>query len=243
MPQGPQPARYQGAIAQPALRNMPPDGEAAPANRAEVSGRAHLGRVHRPPQPNDNHNSEGPRAILQDQGVGREQAQARARLSAEAQPGLRRYTEIAQRLFGNDHLAAATVAAVDGRAPNHANRRRGVLPGNGDVPRHRAAPQGEPQDAFILGGMGPDVLGFMPPAFAQKPEFPGMREFFEPPLMGPAAVVNRLQRGCHALRRNPEQPEQRPGRQFGTVNPVRRQVGPQVGPGLASARGIQNNRA
>ncbi|KAK8090785.1 hypothetical protein PG994_000290 [Apiospora phragmitis] len=173
-------------------------------------------------------------------GDGREQVQARPRLlSAEAQPGFRRYTGLAQRLFGNDHQVAA---AADGRAPNYANRRRGVLPGNDDVLHGRGARQEEPHNAFILGGTGPDVLGLMPPAFAQKPEFPGMREFFEPPLMGPVAV-NRLHRGCQALLRNPEQPEQRLGRQFGSANPVRRPLARQVNAGPASARGVQNNRA
>ncbi|KAK8051959.1 hypothetical protein PG993_003344 [Apiospora rasikravindrae] len=244
MPQGPQPAGYQGVIAQPAPHNLPPNGEAVPVNQVDLAERARLGRVHRQPRPNENPNNDGPRAILQGQGVGREQAQARPRLFAEAQPGVQRYTEIAQRLLGNDHLAAAAAAAaVDGRPPNRFNRQRGGLPGNGDVLRGQAARREEPQDAFFLGGMGPDVLGFMPPAFAQKPEFPGMRELLEPPLIGPAAVVNRLQRGCHALLRDPEQPEQRPGRQFGSVNPARHQVAPQLGPGPASARGVQNNRA
>ncbi|KAK8028167.1 E3 ubiquitin-protein ligase [Apiospora marii] len=147
MPQGRQPADYQGGIPRHDLAPVPA------AHQNNVNARAQLGR---PPQhryrPNDNHNSEGPKAALRPQGNGREQAQARPLVSAEAQPGLRRDLELAQRLLGNDYQVAA---AADGRPPNHMLRRRDMNPNNVDLLQNRAARQEGPRDAFLLGGNGP----------------------------------------------------------------------------------------
>lgn len=235
MPQGRQPADYQGGIPH---HDLAPNGEAVPAfHQNNINARAQLGRAPRHHRPNENHNNEGPRAALRPRGNGREQAQARPPVSAEAQPGFRRYNEIAQRLFGDDYQAAA---AADGRPPNHALRRRDMIPGNADPLQNRAARQEGRHEAFLLGGMDPEIFNILndPPPFAPKPEFPGMRDFFNPPPVNPVAAANRLQRGCHALLRNPEQPDLRPVRRFGSSNSVRRQVAPQVNPGPAP----QNDR-
>ena len=228
-PQGPQIAGYQGVIAQPAdLRHLlaPIPDAARVAHQNALDARAHAGRGQHQHRPNNNPNNEDLRAILQPQGNILEQAQA------EGVMGLQRL--VAQRLFGNDHQSAA--AAAEGRYPRHMHQRRDVLPGHADVLRDRGAYQEEM--------MGQDFFRFMDdPAFAPKPEIPGMGNSFGRPLMGPVAAVNRFQRGCHALLRNSEQPQQRPGRQYGAANSVVHQAAPQVGTGPASARGVQNNRA
>lgn len=232
MPQGRQPADYNGAIPHYDLAPVPA------VHQNKMNARAQLGRSQHHHRPNANNNNEGPRTAQQPQGNGREQAQARLPVFADAQQGFRRYNEMAQRLFGNDYGVAA---AADGRPPNHVSLRRDVNPNNANVRQNRAARQEGPHDAFLLGGIDPDIFNLLndPPPFAPKPEFPVMHDFLNPPPVNPVAGVDQLQRGCHAVLRNPEQPELRPGRHFGSINPARRQVAPQVSPGPAP----QNERA
>ncbi|KAK6853210.1 hypothetical protein PG995_010022 [Apiospora arundinis] len=105
-------------------------------------------------------------------------------------------------------------AAADGRALNHINRRLDTFPGNPGFLRDRGIHQEQPHDAFFLGGMGPGMFGFMDgPAFA--PKQPGMGDILGRPLVDQVAAANS----------------------------VRHRVAPQVGPGPAPSRGVQNNRA